>query len=60
MAFITLETTFTKNSSLQKGDQIYFLDTSGGDKRIGPVESIETNYLICTVEGSLNGLTGTS
>ena len=60
MAFITLETAFTKNTSLQVGDQIYYLDTSGNVKRIGPAESIETNYIICTVEGSLNGLTGTS
>ena len=63
MSLITLQTTFTKNTSLQKGDIIYYLDKTTSThkvRKVGPVESIETNYIICTVEGSLNGLTGTS
>jgi len=60
MAFITLEIAFTKNTSLQAGDQIYYLDTSGDVQRIGPVENIATNYIVCTAEGNLSGLTGAS
>ena len=60
MAFITLYTNFTKNSSLQVGDQIYYLGTNNNVKRIGPLENIETNYIVCTAEGDLSQLTSSS
>ena len=60
MSLLTLETTFTKNTSLQEGDQIYYLGTSGGVKRIGPAQTIGDNYISCQAEGDLSELTGTS
>ena len=36
MATITLETGFTKNTSLQVGDQIYYLGNNDTVRRIGP------------------------
>jgi len=60
MSLLTLETTFTKNTSLQEGDQIYYLGTSGGVKRIGPAQTIGDNYITCQAEGDLSELTGTS
>jgi hypothetical protein len=59
MALITLETTFTKNTSLQSGDIIYYLN--GEDiKKIGPVQTIADNYIVCDATGDLSGLTQTS
>ena len=60
MALITLETTFTKNISLQIGDQIYYLRTDGDVDRIGPVQSIGDNYIVCEIEGNLSQLTNSS
>ena len=59
MALITLETTFTKNTSLQAGDIIYYLDVNDV-KKIGPVQSISDNYIVCDAVGDLSGLTQTS
>ena len=63
MSLITLQTAFTKNTSLQVGDIIYFLDSSGNSdviKKIGPVQSIADNYIVCNATGNLSGLTQTS
>jgi flagellar basal body rod protein FlgF len=63
MSLITLQTTFTKNTSLQVGDNIYFLDTASGSdviKKIGPVQTIADNYIVCNANGNLSGLTQTS
>lgn len=59
MALITLETSFTKNTSLQPGDTIYYLSGSS-IKKIGPVQSISDNYIVCDAVGDLSGLTQTS
>lgn len=63
MSLITLQTAFTKNTSLQVGDIIYFLDTSGDSdviRKIGPVQTIADNYIVCNATGNLSGLTQTS
>ena len=63
MSLITLQTAFTKNTSLQIGDIIYFLDSSGDSdviKKIGPVQSIADNYIVCNATGNLSGLTQNS
>ena len=63
MSLITLQTTFTKNTSLQVGDIIYFLDTSANTdvvKKIGEVQTIEDSYIVCNATGNLSGLTQTS
>ena len=60
MSNITLEHTFIKNTSLQTGDQIYYLTDNGDVERVGPVVSILDNYIICTAEGDLSGLKNTS
>ncbi len=52
MSNITLAINFTKNTSLQKGDQIYYLDNNGGIKRIGPAIIISDKYITCTAEGN--------
>ena len=57
MSLITLETTFKKNTSLQEGDQIYYLGTGGNVKRIGPAQTIGDNYITCQAEGDLSELT---
>ena len=59
MALITLETTFTKNTSLQAGDIIYYLNGEN-IKKIGPVQTIADNYIVCDATGDLSGLTQTS
>ena len=59
MALITLETTFTKNTSLQAGDIIYYL-SGEAIKKIGPVQSISDDYIVCDAIGDLSGLTQTS
>ena len=63
MSLITLQTAFTKNTSLQVGDIIYFqdpLDTDDEIKKIGPIQSIADNYIVCDATGNLSGLTQTS
>ena len=63
MSLITLQTTFTKNTSLQVGDIIYFQDPLNTDdeiKKIGPLQSIADNYIVCDATGNLSGLTQTS
>jgi hypothetical protein len=63
MSLITLQTAFTKNTSLQVGDIIYFqdpLDTNDEIKKIGPIQSIADNYIVCDATGNLSGLTQTS
>ena len=63
MSLITLQTAFTKNTSLQVGDIIYFqdpLDTNDEIKKIGPIQSIADNYIVCDANGNLSGLTQTS
>lgn len=60
MSNITLEYNFSKNTSLQAGDQIYYLTDSNTVERIGPAVSILDNYIICTAEGDLSGLKNTS
>ena len=63
MSLITLQTAFTKNTSLQVGDIIYFLDSSGDSdiiKKIGPVQTIADNYIVCNATGNLSGLTQNS
>ena len=63
MSLITLQTAFIKNTSLQVGDIIYFqdpLDTDDEIKKIGPVQSIADNYIVCNTTGDLSGLTQTS
>ena len=60
MATITLETGFTKNTSLQVGDQIYYLGNNDTVRRIGPVVTIEDTYIVCQAEGNLSQLTNTS
>ena len=63
MSLITLQTAFTKNTSLQVGDIIYFLDSSGSSdvvKKIGPVQTIADNYIVCNATGNLSGLTQNS
>ena len=59
MSLITLQTTFTKNTSLQVGDIIYYLDkTTNPDsvKKIGAVQTIGDNYIVCNANGNLSGL----
>ena len=60
MSNITLEYNFSKNTSLQVGDQIYYLGTNNTVKRIGPAQVVGSNYITCQAEGDLSGLTGTS
>ena len=60
MSLITLETTFKKNTSLQVGDQIYYLRTDGNVDRVGPVQSIGDNYIVCEGEGNLSQLIGSN
>ena len=60
MALITLGTTFTKNTSLQKGDIIYYLGTDSNVYNIGPVNTIADNYIVCEATGNLSKLTKTS
>lgn len=59
MSQITLNTDFTKNASLQIGDIIYY-DDNGTIKRIGPVDTISTSSIVCTIDGDATGLTSTS
>jgi|TARA_Y100000361_G_scaffold153464_1_gene175333 hypothetical protein len=56
MALITLETTFTKNTSLQVGDLIYYLGTDSTVKKLGPVNTIADNYIVCNATGDLSQL----
>jgi len=59
MSLITLQTTFTKNTSLQVGDIIYYLDKTTSPesvKKIGPVQTIADTYIVCTANGNLSGL----
>tara|TARA_B100000902_G_C26868082_1_gene696360 strand:- start:62 stop:382 length:321 start_codon:yes stop_codon:yes gene_type:complete len=60
MSQITLDTTFSKNSSLQIGDIIYYLGSSDNVLRIGPVVGFTDNTITCTVDGNLTQLTSTS
>ena len=60
MALITLETTFTKNASLQAGHTIYYLGTDSTVKKLGPVNTIADNYIVCTATGDLSQLTSSS
>ena len=60
MSQITLTTNFTKNTSLQVGDQIYYLTGSDTIQRIGPVTKIADNYIVCTAQGNLSSLTNSS
>lgn len=59
MSQITLNTNFTKNTSLQIGDIVYY-DDNGAIKRIGPVDAIDTSSITCTIDGDATGLTSTS
>ena len=58
MALITLETTFTKNTSLQVGDLIYYLGTDSTVKKLGPVKT--SSYIFFGKDNSKNtsGLLG--
>tara|TARA_A100001391_G_scaffold13328_2_gene7912 strand:- start:3072 stop:3401 length:330 start_codon:yes stop_codon:yes gene_type:complete len=59
MSLITLQTTFTKNASLQVGDVIYYLNKTTDPERIdriGPVQTIDDNYIVCTTDGNVSGL----
>ena len=49
MSLITLETTFKKNTSLQVGDQIYYLRTDGNVDRV--IELPVPNVTCCTFGG---------
>jgi|TARA_E500000318_G_scaffold94623_1_gene94030 hypothetical protein len=60
MALITLETTFTKNSSFQEGDQVYYLTNTGNVKRIGPAQTIADSYIVCNAQGDISELSSTS
>ncbi len=60
MSLITLGTTFTKNTSLQKGDIIYYLGTDSNVYKIGAVNTIGSNYIVCEATGNLSKLTKTS
>ena len=60
MSLITLETTFTKNTSLQVGDIIYYLGTDDTVKKLGPVNTIADNYIVCTANGDLSQLISSS
>jgi len=63
MSLITLETTFTKNASLQVGDTIYYLD-EGEDliRKIGVVQQILDNGIVCDTDSAsqLGPLSSTS
>ena len=63
MSLITLETTFTKNASLQVGDIIYYLD-EGEDliRKIGVVQQILDNGIVCDTDSAsqLGPLSSTS
>jgi len=52
MSLITLETTFTKNTSLQKGDTIYYLGTDSRVHKIGLVQTIADEYIVCEITGT--------
>ena len=63
MSLITLQTTFTKNASLQVDDIIYYLDKTTSPesiKKIGPVQTIADNYIVCEANGNLSGLANNS
>ena len=60
MALITLETTFTKNASLQVGDTIYYLGTDDKVYKLGPVQTIADGYIVCNTTGDLSYLTNSS
>ncbi len=61
MALITLETSFTKNTSLQKGDIIYYLGTDSRIHKIGLVQTIADGYIVCEITGTeLSQLTASS
>ena len=55
MSQITLDINFDKNTSLQSGDVVYY-DASGTVKRIGPVESINIDSIVCTIDGDTSDL----
>ena len=52
MALITLTTSFTKNTSLQKGDIIYYLGTDSRIHKIGLVNVIGDNHITCEITGT--------
>ncbi len=60
MSLITLETTFTKNASLQVGDNIYYLGTDDKVYKLGPVQTIADEYIVCNATGNLSKLTNSS
>ena len=52
MSLITLGTSFTKNTSLQKGDIIYYLGTDSKVHKIGLVQTIADDYIVCEITGT--------
>ncbi len=60
MNLITLETTFTKNTSLQVGDTIYYLGTDSKVYKLGPVQTLANSYMVCNAIGDLSKLTNSS
>ncbi len=60
MSLITLETSFTKNKSLQIGDLIYYLGTDSTVKKLGPVQTLADGYIVCNTTGDLSQLTNSS
>jgi len=60
MSQITLDTTFSKNASLQVGDIIYYLGSNDNVLRIGPVAGFTDNTITCTIDGNTSQLTPTS
>ena len=61
MALITLGINFTKNTSLQKGDTIYYLGTDSRVYKIGLVDIMGDDYIVCEITGdTLSQLTASS
>lgn len=60
MSSITLEISFDKNISLQKGDIIYYLTSTNTIDKIGNVTEIGTNTITCTVTENISDLTSSS
>jgi len=56
---LTINTSFTHNASLQKGDVIYYLEGST-IKRIGPVSSLTAGSIVCQVDGDTSLLNNNS
>ena len=57
MSSITLEISFDKNTSLQIGDIIYYLNSQNKIEKIGNVTAIGSGTITCNVTQNLSSLT---